>query len=69
MAITFGITREQLIETTKRDLAKAEAMAQKAYINGDLENYGAWQHDCGLALGQLLILETNAYLGNTGRGE
>lgn len=69
MAITFGITRGQLIETTKRDLATAEAMAQKAYINGDLQNYGAWMHDIGLALGQLLILETTAYLGNTGRAE
>jgi len=53
-----SITKDELITMAKSDLALAELMAQRAYIAQDLKSYGEWMHDTGLALGQLLILET-----------
>lgn len=53
-----SITKDELIAMAKSDLALAEIMAQRAYIAQDLKSYGEWQHDIGLATGQLIILET-----------
>lgn len=53
-----SVTKDELIALAKADLDLAETMAERAYIVQDLKSFGEWQHDIGLAKGQLIILET-----------